>query len=143
MFNNVLLPYDFGNDFSSIPAQLEKVVDKDSTVIIYHVVTENDLATSVKYYNKHSNDIAKEKEEQLAPFLQELDERGIRYKVEIEFGPIKDTILEKINKGDIESGDFDLVIMSNHRVSLNIKHVLGDVTHKIAKRSPVPVLIVK
>ncbi|HDL0613394.1 universal stress protein, partial [Staphylococcus epidermidis] len=26
---------------------------------------------------------------------------------------------------------------------LNIKHVLGDVTHKIAKRSSVPVLIVK
>ncbi|MDH8937502.1 universal stress protein, partial [Staphylococcus epidermidis] len=25
----------------------------------------------------------------------------------------------------------------------NIKHVLGDVTHKIAKRSSVPVLIVK
>jgi len=26
---------------------------------------------------------------------------------------------------------------------LNIKYVLGDVTHKIAKRSSVPVLIVK
>ena len=41
------------------------------------------------------------------------------------------------------NGEFDLVIMSNHRVDLNIKHVLGDVTHKIAKRSSVPVLIVK
>ncbi|RIN23524.1 universal stress protein, partial [Staphylococcus succinus] len=34
-------------------------------------------------------------------------------------------------------------IMSNHRVNLNIKHILGDVTHKIAKRSPVPVMIIK
>ncbi|HDC3093183.1 TPA: universal stress protein, partial [Staphylococcus aureus] len=53
------------------------------------------------------------------------------------------TILEKITSGDINNGEFDLVIMSNHRVDLNIKHVLGDVTHKIAKRSSVPVLIVK
>lgn len=43
----------------------------------------------------------------------------------------------------MDVGDFDLVVMSNHRVSIDIKHVLGDVTHKVAKRSPVPVLIVK
>ncbi|PTI38927.1 universal stress protein, partial [Staphylococcus succinus] len=60
------------------------------------------------------------------------------YNVEIEFGVIKDTILEKINNDEV-----DLVIMSNHRVNLNIKHILGDVTHKIAKRSPVPVMIIK
>ncbi|HEI2080887.1 universal stress protein, partial [Staphylococcus aureus] len=67
----------------------------------------------------------------------------IQYKIDVDFGHIKDTILEKITSGDINNGEFDLVIMSNHRVDLNIKHVLGDVTHKIAKRSSVPVLIVK
>ncbi|HCY0276063.1 universal stress protein, partial [Staphylococcus aureus] len=52
MFKNILLPYDFENDFSAIPDYLEKVTDEDSVVVIYHVVTENDLAISVKYYNK-------------------------------------------------------------------------------------------
>ena len=61
MFKNILLPYDFENDFSAIPDYLEKVIDEDSVVVIYHVVTENDLAISVKYYNKHKEDIIREK----------------------------------------------------------------------------------
>ena len=48
MFKNILLPYDFENDFSAIPDYLEKVIDEDSVVVIYHVVTENDLAISIK-----------------------------------------------------------------------------------------------
>ena len=143
MFKNILLSYDFENDFSAIPDYLEKATDEDSVVVIYHVVTENDLAISVKYYNKHKEDIIREKEKKLTPFLRELEKRDIQYKIDVDFGHIKNTILEKITSGDINNGEFDLVIMSNHRVDLNIKHVLGDVTHKIAKRSSVPVLIVK
>lgn len=143
MFKKILLPYDFENDFSAIPDYLEKVVGEDSIVVIYHVVTENDLAISVKYHGKHKEDIIREKEKNLTPFLHELDKKEIQYKIEVDFGPIKNTILEKITFGDGNKDEFDLVIMSNHRVSLDIKHVLGDVTHKIAKRSSVPVLIVK
>ncbi|MDH9208681.1 universal stress protein, partial [Staphylococcus epidermidis] len=58
------------------------------------------------------------------PFLRELEKRDIQYKIDVDFGHIKDTILEKITSGDINNGEFDLVIMSNHRVELNIKHVL-------------------
>ncbi|MDN6837075.1 MAG: universal stress protein, partial [Staphylococcus equorum] len=94
-------------------------------------------------YIEHKSDIIRETESDLAPFLHELDEKKVQYKVDIDFGPVKDTILDKITSGDTDKGEYDLVIMSNHRVSLNIKHVLGDVTHKIAKRSSVPVLIVK
>ncbi|HDH5345457.1 TPA: universal stress protein, partial [Staphylococcus aureus] len=80
MFKNILLPYDFENDFSAIPDYLEKVTDEDSVVVIYHVVTENDLAISVKYYNKHKEDIIREKEKKLTPFLRELEKRDIQYK---------------------------------------------------------------
>ena len=68
MFKNILLPYDFENDFSAIPDCLEKFTDEDSVVVIYHVVTENDLAISVKYYNKHEKDIIREKEKNLLHF---------------------------------------------------------------------------
>ena len=61
MFKNILLPYDFENDFSAIPDYLEKVTDEDSVVVIYHVVTENDLAISVKYYNKHKKILLEKK----------------------------------------------------------------------------------
>ncbi|EJX16621.1 universal stress protein [Staphylococcus sp. OJ82] len=57
MFKNILLSYDFENDFSAIPDYLEKAIGEDSVVVIYHVVTENDFAISVKYYNKQKKDI--------------------------------------------------------------------------------------
>ena len=143
MNKNILLPYSFENDFDNIPENLAKLVEETSTVVIHNVMTENDLLASVRYENKHKEDIIKEREEALAPFLEKLKALGINYKVAIEFGPVKDTILERIQFGDIDVGEFDLVVMSNHRVSIDIKHVLGDVTHKVAKRSPIPVLIVK
>ncbi len=143
MFKNILLPYDFENDFSAIPDHLAKMVDTDSIVTVYHVVEEANFATNLENYIEQKSDIIRDTESNLAPFLQELDEKKVQYKVDIDFGPVKDTILDKITSGDTDKGEYDLVIMSNHRVSLNIKHVLGDVTHKIAKRSSVPVLIVK
>ena len=143
MFENILLPYSFENDFSNIPKTLKKLMDKESVVTIYNVITENDLLASVRYENKHKSDIIKEKEQELSPFLEELSNSNINYKVEIDFGSVKDTILKKISAGTLENGQFDLVVMSNHRISLDIKHVLGDVTHNITKRSPVPVLVVK
>ncbi|KRG10818.1 universal stress protein [Staphylococcus sp. NAM3COL9] len=143
MFKNILLPYSFENDFSNIPETLKNLMGKESVVTIYNVITQNDLLASVRYDNKHKSDITKEKEQELSPFLEELSNLSINYKVEIDFGPVKDTILEKISSGTLENGQFDLIVMSNHRTSLNIKHVLGDVTHKVTKRSPVPVLVVK
>lgn len=95
MFKNILLPYDFENDFSAIPDYLEKVTDEDSVVVIYHVVTENDLAISVKYYNKHKEDIIREKRKTHSIFTW-IRKRDIQYKIDVDFGHIKDTILEKL-----------------------------------------------
>lgn len=143
MYNNILLPYSFDNDFSNIPDQLKKIVNEKTNITIYHVVTENELADNVKFHDKHKTDIIKDKEKEVSPFLRKLDERNINYKFEVAFGHIKETILKKIKYGDINTGSFDLIIMSNHRNDLNIKYILGDITHKIAKRSPIPVLIIK
>ena len=79
MFKNILLPYDFENDFSAIPDYLEKVTDEDSVVVIYHVVTENDLAISIKYYNKHKEDIIREKEKTHS-ILRELEKEVFNIK---------------------------------------------------------------
>ena len=79
MFKNILLPYDFENDFSAIPDYLEKVTDEDSVVVIYHVVTENDLAISIKYYNKHKEDIIREKKKTHS-ILRELEKEVFNIK---------------------------------------------------------------
>ena len=44
---------------------------------------------------------------------------------------------------ELEKNHYDIVVMSNKRSRIEIKHVLGHVTHKVAKHSNTPVLIVK
>ena len=41
------------------------------------------------------------------------------------------------------SGDFDIVVLSNRKAEDTDKMVLGSVSHKVAKRAKIPVLIVK
>ena len=43
----------------------------------------------------------------------------------------------------IKNNDYEIVVMSNRRSKMDIKHVLGHVTHKIAKRVNLPVMIIK
>ena len=70
MYKNILLPYSFENDFDNIPENLAKLVGEDSTVVVHNVMTENDLLASVRYENKHKEDIIKEKKKNFLHFLK-------------------------------------------------------------------------
>lgn len=140
MYKNILLPYDFGNSFANVPDQLEKLTDnsKEAVITIFNVITENEMADNVKYQGKHFDDIAKERVEDLKPFTDKLDECGLNYKIHFATG----RILAELKK-EIETNDYEVVVMSNKRSKKDIKHVLGHVTHKVAKRANIPVMIIK
>ncbi|UXR71511.1 universal stress protein [Staphylococcus sp. IVB6240] len=140
MYNNILVPYDFGNSFNNVPEQLVNLTqgNENSNIVIFNVISETELANYVRYQGKHFEEVVKEKEEELKPFLEKLDELNLSYSVKFTTGAAtKEIVVE------VEKGDYDLVVMSNKRSEVDIKHVLGHVTHKIAKRVNIPVLIVK
>lgn len=140
MYKKILLPYDFGNSFANVPKQLEKLTDnsKESIITIFNVITENEMADNVKYQGKHFDDIAEERVEDLKPFTAMLDECGLNYKIHFATG----RILAELKK-EIETNNYEVVVMSNKRSKRDIKHVLGHVTHKVAKRANIPVMIIK
>lgn len=140
MYKHILVPYDFGNTFRNVPDQLVKLVgqDKDAQIVIFNVISETELANYVRYQNKHLEEVKAEKKEEMRPFLNQIDELGLTYDVRFTTGtPTKEIVNE------VEAHDYDVVVMSNKRSEIDIKHVLGHVTHKIAKRINIPVLIVK
>lgn len=96
------------------------------------------MADNVKFQGKHFDEIAKDKVEDLKPFTDQLDQLGLKYEIHMETGRIIYELLKKINEND-----YEVVVMSNKRSKRDIKHVLGHVTHKIAKRVNTPVLIIK
>lgn len=140
MYENVLVPYDFGNSFKNVPDQLKKLTHGATTynIVIFNVISETELANYVRYQGKHFEDVVEEKKEEMRPFLNTLDEHDLKYQIKFTTGSPTHEIVN-----EIEGHDYDIVVMSNKRAEMDIKHVLGHVTHKIAKRVNVPVLIVK
>ncbi|CAD2073010.1 Universal stress protein family protein [Jeotgalicoccus aerolatus] len=140
MYKTILLPYDFGNSFENVPDQLAKMTENSegAKITIFNVITENEMSSDVKFNGKRFNAIAEEKREQLKPFTDELDKRNLAYEIRFEVGRVITELLNEIN-----NHDYEVVVMSNRRSKRDIKHVLGHVTHKIAKRVNVPVMIIK
>ncbi|MFC3420240.1 universal stress protein [Salinicoccus hispanicus] len=140
MYKSILLPYDFGNSFYNIPEQLAKLTDnsEEAKITIFNVIPESEQVDNVKYRGKHFNDIANDKIEELKPFTDQLDELGVNYTTRFKAGRVVNELMKEINEND-----YEIVVMSNRRSKRDIKHVLGHVTHKVAKRVNTPVLIVK
>ncbi|CEA02096.1 Universal stress protein family protein [Jeotgalicoccus saudimassiliensis] len=140
MYKSILVPFDFGNSFDNVPAQLAKLTNgsKESTITIFNVITENEMADNVKYQGKHFDDIAKERVGNMQFFTEQLDEYGLNYKIYFGTG----RVIAELKK-EIESNEYELVVMSNKRSKRTLKHVLGHVTHKVAKRANIPVMIIK
>lgn len=74
----------------------------------------------------------------LASTREALDGYGIKYDEIIVRGNAKVELVKQAN-----SGKFDIIVLSNRKASDKKKIVLGSVSHKIAKRAEIPVLIVK
>ncbi|PTG98913.1 universal stress protein [Staphylococcus chromogenes] len=140
MYEHVLVPYDFGNSIKNVPEQLKKLTQGASTykIVIFNVISENELANYVRYQGKHFEDVVQEKKEEMRPFLKTLEDQGLDYQIKFTTGSPTNEIVN-----EIEGEGYDIVVMSNKRSEVDIKHVLGHVTHKIAKRVNVPVLIIK
>jgi nucleotide-binding universal stress UspA family protein len=140
MYKNIILPYDFGNSFENVPDQLIKLTDPDENamITIFNVITEDEMSSDVKFNGKRFNEIVEDKKKELKPFTDKLDELNLTYQVRFETGRVIPTLMN-----EIKNNDYDMVVMSNKRSRREIKHVLGQVTHKIAKRINIPVMIVK
>lgn len=140
MYKKILLPYDFGNSFINVPEQLVNLTngDENSVITIFNVISENEMADNVKCQGKHFDDIANDKVEDLKPFTEKLDELGLNYNIKIKTGRVVQELLK-----EIKENDYEIVVMSNKRSKMDIKHVLGHVTHKVAKRVNTPVMIIK
>ena len=140
MYKKILLPYDFGNSFTNVPAQLVNLTNnnENSIITIFNVISEGEMADNVKYQGKHFDEISEDKVEDLKPFTDQLDELGLNYNIKIKTGRVVNELLKEINEND-----YEIVVMSNRRSKMDIKHVLGHVTHKVAKRVNTPVMIIK
>lgn len=138
MFKNLLLASD-GSDHSYRSAlkavELAKLY-KGKIDVIY--VIDETTSKSDVLINNSKYEVVKRRKEKLADIVALLEKERIEYEIFFRHGEPGPTIVQFANKGH-----YDCVIVGSRGLNNLQTMVLGSVSHKIAKRVEVPVLIVK
>ncbi|MBU0437957.1 universal stress protein [Staphylococcus succinus] len=137
MFKNILLGVDTTLKNEKALKQVSKLAGEGTVVTILNAISEQDAQTSIKS-GVHLDKLIEKRSEGLRSTREALDEYGIEYDEIIVRGNAKVELLKHAN-----SGKYEIVVLSNRKAEDKKKFVLGSVSHKVAKRASIPVLIVK
>ncbi|MEB8126818.1 universal stress protein [Staphylococcus succinus] len=137
MFKNILLGVDTTLKNEKALKQVSKLAGEGTVVTILNAISEQDAQTSIKS-GVHLDKLIEKRSEGLRSTRDALDEYGIEYDEIIVRGNAKVELLKHAN-----SGKYEIVVLSNRKAEDKKKFVLGSVSHKVAKRASIPVLIVK
>ncbi len=144
MGSHVLVPID---DSTRATQALEFVIESypDAKITALHVVDPRDFyaATGIEGAAMANYERVRENREKHAEkLLQEASERAAEADVEIEtdhvLGEVSRAILDYADENDV-----DHIVMGSHGRTGARRILLGSVAEKIARRSPVPVTIVR
>lgn len=137
MYKNILLGVDTTLENKKALEQVSKIAGEGTVVTIFNAINEQDAQASIKS-GVHLDKLIEKRSKGLASTREALDGYGIKYDEIIVRGNAKVELVKQAN-----SGKFDIIVLSNRKASDKKKIVLGSVSHKIAKRAEIPVLIVK
>lgn len=137
MFKNILLGVDTTLKNEKALEEVSKLSGEGTTVTILNAISEQDAQASIKS-GVHLDKLVQKRSEGLESTRNSLDEYGIKYDEIIVRGNAKEQLVKEAN-----SGKYEIVVLSNRKAENKKKFVLGSVSHKVAKRAHIPVLIVK
>ena len=137
MFKNILLGVDTQLTNEKALKEVSKLAGEGTVVTILNAISEQDAQASIES-GIHLDKLTEQRSKGLAPTRQALEDYGIEYEEMIVRGNAKEKLVKQAN-----SGKYDIVVLSNRKAEDKKKFVLGSVSHKVAKRAHIPVLIVK
>lgn len=137
MYQNILFGINTDMKNEKVLEQIAKLSGEGSKVTIVNIISEKDLQASVRT-GVHLDEIKERRKNTLKHVFDFFEEKNINYNLEFLKGNPKTELVNKSN-----SGDFDIVVLSNRKAEDADQIVLGSVSHKVAKRAKIPVLIVK
>lgn len=137
MFKNILLGVDTTLKNEKALEEVSKISGEGTTVTILNAISEQDAQASIKS-GVHLDKLVQKRSEGLESTRNSLDEYGIKYDEIIVRGNAKEQLVKEAN-----SGKYEIVVLSNRKAEDKKKFILGSVSHKVAKRAHIPVLIVK
>jgi len=137
MYNSILLAVD-GSENSLRSAKEVLNFISEHTVVTILTIVDVDESKSDVLHGKQGKSLTKEREEKLSYITEVFIENNVKYEVKIAHGIPAEKVVEVAN-----SGDYQAVILGSRGLNSLQEMVLGSVSHKVAKRSEIPVMIVK
>ena len=130
MYKHILLGVDTQIKNEKALKEVSRLAGEGTIVTVLNAINEQDAQASIRA-GVHLDQLTEKRS-------KGLEDYGIDYDEVIVRGNAKDELLKFAN-----SGKYEIVVLSNRKAEDNKKFVLGSVSHKVAKRATIPVLIVK
>lgn len=137
MYKNILLGVDTQLKNEKALKEVSRLAGQGTVVTIINAIGEQDAQASIKA-GTHIDKLTEKRSHDLEKTRSTLEDYGLDYDQIIVRGNPKEELVKHAN-----SGKYDIVILSNRKAESQKKFVLGSVSHKVAKRAAIPVLIVK
>lgn len=137
MYQSILLAADGSENSYRAAEELLHFVGSETQVTILNVVDAEDSKTDV-LHGSHEKSLTEERKRKLRDVINLLDKHEVKYSIKMEHGIPNKTVVKVAN-----TGDYQAVVLGTRGLNSLQEMVLGSVSHKVAKRADIPVIIVK
>ena len=137
MYQSILLAADGSKNSERAAKELLNFIDEKTRVTILTVV---DVETSKNdvLHGTQGTSLNQERTKKLDNIKEIFTTHKVNYEISIIHGIPSDKVIEVAN-----SGDYQAIVLGTRGLNSLQEMVLGSVSHKVAKRAQIPVIIVK
>ncbi|MDW4399495.1 MAG: universal stress protein [Staphylococcus saprophyticus] len=137
MYKSILLAADGSENSERAAQEALNFIDEHTIVTILTVVDVEESKKDVLHGQQGTN-LTQERESKLQSIKNLFAEHNVNYEIKIVHGTPTDKVVEISN-----SGEYQAIILGTRGLNSFQEMVLGSVSHKVAKRAQIPVIIVK
>lgn len=137
MYKSILLAADGSENSIRAAEETLNFINEETEVTILNVIDPAEAKNDV-LHSSASESIVNKRQEKLSEIIKVYETNNISYTIQYEHGTPNETVVAFANKGQ-----FQLVVLGNRGLNSLQEMVMGSVSQKVAKRSEIPVMIVK
>lgn len=134
MYKSILLAADGSDNSFRAAKETLNFINENTKVTILNVIQVEKSKDAIL----HGEDIVREQKEKLADIMRLYENKNVTYNVIFERGIPDETVVKAAN-----DGSFNIIVLGNRGLNALQGMMMGSVSHKVAKRANIPVLIVK
>lgn len=137
MYKSILLAADGSENSERAAQEVLNFIDEHTNVTILMVIDVNESKTDV-LHGQQCTSLTQEREKKLKFIKNLFEKHNVNHEVKIIHGVPTEKVVEIAN-----SGQYQAIILGTRGLNIWQEMVLGSVSHKVAKRAQIPVIIVK